>query len=273
MIVDRLVRGKDAPQRRLDSIETAFARGLGRCGLLLESGTRTFVRGWRCSQCGTDHLEPEINLFRFNSSLGACPRCEGSGWGIELDLDRIIPDRSMSIRNGAIAPWSTPAHERLLQDLLRLSSRLGVPIDVPFSQLTPEQVAVVIEGQPDAGFPGVAGFWLVSSSAPGGFPSRSSSAGGGAHVPARIATGIGFAPRRWRFALVGSISPNCRPCRSVRLEKSWRTGRPGAGERWPRESSIRSRSDWSIWARSASTTCHWTGPVARSLAVNCAGSR
>ncbi len=95
MIVDRLVRGKDAPQRRLDSIETAFARGLGRCGLLLESGTRTFVRGWRCSQCGTDHLEPEINLFRFNSSLGACPRCEGSGWGIELDLDRIIPDRSM----------------------------------------------------------------------------------------------------------------------------------------------------------------------------------
>ena len=158
VIVDRLVRGKDSLQRRLDSIETAFARGLGRCRLLVESGERTFVRGWRCSQCGTDHLEPEVNLFRFNSSLGVCPRCEGSGWGIELDLERIIPDPSRSIRDGAIAPWSTPAHRGLLQDLLRLSTRLGVAVDVPFGQLSPEQVKVVIDGQPDSGFPGLKGF-------------------------------------------------------------------------------------------------------------------
>ncbi len=158
VIVDRLVRGKDPLQRRLDSIETAFARGLGRCRLLLESGTRTFVRGWRCNQCGTDHLEPEINLFRFNSPLGACPRCEGSGWGIELDLDRIIPDPSRSIGEQAIAPWSAPAHRSLLDDLVHLSTKLGVPVDVPFGQLTPEQVKIVIDGQPDAGFPGVRGF-------------------------------------------------------------------------------------------------------------------
>ncbi len=158
VIVDRLVRGKDSPQRRLDSIETAFARGMGRCRLLLDSGTHTFLRGWRCSQCGTDHLEPEINLFRFNSPLGACPRCEGSGWGIELDLERIVPDPSRTIREGAIAPWSAPAHRSWLQDLLRLSTELSVPVDLPFSQLTPEQATTVIDGRPAAGFPGVRGF-------------------------------------------------------------------------------------------------------------------
>ena len=189
VIVDRLVRGKDSPQRRLDSIETAFARGLGRCRLLVPSGERTFVRGWRCSQCGTDHLEPENNLFRFNSPLGACPRCEGSGWGIDLDLERIVPDPSRSIRDGAIAPWSTPAHRGLLQDLLRLSTGLGVPVDVPFGQLSPEQVKVVIDGQPDAGFPGLKGFLRGSNAAPGEFRFRSSSAAGGAISPVPTATG------------------------------------------------------------------------------------
>jgi excinuclease ABC subunit A len=79
VIVDRLARGKDAPQRRLDSIETALARGLGRCRLLLDSDALTFVRGWRCARCGTDHIAPQLKLFRYNSPLGACPRCEGVG--------------------------------------------------------------------------------------------------------------------------------------------------------------------------------------------------
>ena len=78
-IVDRLVRGRDATPRRLDSIETAFGRGLGRCRIVSEAGVRTFVRGWRCSRCGADHVEPQPNLFRWTSPLGACPRCEGLG--------------------------------------------------------------------------------------------------------------------------------------------------------------------------------------------------
>ena len=115
-IIDRLVRGKDVPERRLDSIETAFARGLGRCCLILDGTTRTFVRGWRCSVCGTDHIEPQVNLFRYQSPLGACPRCEGLGQVIDLDFDRIVPDRSKSIREGAIAPWNNPAYRGLLAE-------------------------------------------------------------------------------------------------------------------------------------------------------------
>ena len=116
------------------------------------------MRGWRCSQCGTDHLEPETNLFRYNSPLGACPRCEGSGRGIELDLGRIVPDRSKSIRDGAIAPWSTPAYERLLQELAAIVQQAWRPDRRAIQSAHAEQVAAVIEGQPDAGFPGRAGF-------------------------------------------------------------------------------------------------------------------
>jgi excinuclease ABC subunit A len=159
VIVDRLVRGKDAPGRRLDSIETAFARGLGRCRVILEADARTYVRGWRCGACGTDHIEPQPNLFRYNSPLGACPRCEGTGRGIALDLDRIVPDRSRSIREGAIVPWSTPAHRSSLDELLHASAGLGIPINIPFDRLGPEQVRAVVEGAPGSGFAGLKGFF------------------------------------------------------------------------------------------------------------------
>ena len=71
--------------------------------------SRTYVRGWRCSHCGTDHIEPQTALFRYNSPLAACPVCEGTGRTMELDLSRIVPDPSKTIRQGAIAPWSIPA--------------------------------------------------------------------------------------------------------------------------------------------------------------------
>jgi excinuclease ABC subunit A len=158
-IVDRLVRGKDAPERRLDSIETAFARGLGRCRLIVDDSARTFMRGWRCSVCGTDHIEPQVNLFRYQSPMGACPRCEGLGQVIDLDLDQVVPDRSKSIREGAIAPWNTPAYRGLLADFLHQSSSLGIPVNLPFERLVADHVRLLLDGAPDAGFSGLRGFF------------------------------------------------------------------------------------------------------------------
>ena len=112
VIVDRLIRGSDSPDRRADSIETAFDEGLGRCRVIAIGESRTYVRGWRCSRCGTDHIEPQPELFRYNSALGACPVCEGTGRTMELDLGRIVPDPSRTIRSGAIAPWSIPHYQK-----------------------------------------------------------------------------------------------------------------------------------------------------------------
>jgi excinuclease ABC subunit A len=158
-IVDRLVRGKDPAQRRADSIETAFEKGMGRCRVIAGDDARTYVRGWRCAHCGTDHIEPQPNLFRYNSPLGACPVCEGFGRMIDLDLGRIVPDRSRTIRQGAIAPWSTPTYQGHLQELVGAAGELGIPVDVPFDRLTDAQVGRLLDGVPGSGFGGLKAFF------------------------------------------------------------------------------------------------------------------
>jgi excinuclease ABC subunit A len=159
VIVDRMVRGKDPRERRIDSIETAFEKGLGRCSVVVGDQSRIFVRGWRCSHCGTDHVAPCPNLFRYNSPLGACPVCEGLGRRMELDRTRIVPDPSRTIRSGALAPWMSPAYRGFLDELLAAAPQLGIPVDVPFRRLTDLQVQRLIKGAPGSGFTGLNGFF------------------------------------------------------------------------------------------------------------------
>jgi excinuclease ABC subunit A len=161
VIVDRLVRGKDPAQRRADSIETAFEKGLGRCRLIAGEVSLTYLRGWRCAHCGTLSLEPQPNLFRYNSALGACAACEGFGRTMELDLSRIVPDPTRTIRAGALAPWSAPAYQGFLQGLLDASRQLDVSVDVPFERLTDVQVDRLLEGVPGSGFNGLKAFFEV----------------------------------------------------------------------------------------------------------------
>jgi excinuclease ABC subunit A len=159
VVVDRLVRGTDAVARRLDSIETAFAKGLGRCRVLVDDRALTYFQGRRCATCERDYPELDPRLFRYNSALGACPECEGLGRVVALELDRVVPDPSKSIRDGAIAPWATPAYRDALDHLLDLAPALGVPVDVPFKRLTDPQVRRILEGSPKHGFAGLREFF------------------------------------------------------------------------------------------------------------------
>jgi excinuclease ABC subunit A len=164
VIVDRLVRGREDPSRRLDSIETAFQKGLGRCRIVGEAETLTFYNGWRCARCGADYLAPEPRLFLYGSAVGACPACEGFGRVIDLDLARIVPDPSKSLEAGAIAPWTTPAYRGHLDQLIGLAPALGLPVDVPFRDLSPAHVERVVEGDPGRGFVGLRGFFRLLES-------------------------------------------------------------------------------------------------------------
>ncbi len=148
VVVDRLTRGTEAGNRRLDSIETAFGKGLGRCRVIAEAdgSELTFYRKRRCAGCGTDYADPDPRLFRYNSPLGACPTCQGFGSVVDLDLDRIIPDRSKSIRAGAITTWNTPSHVDELAHLVARGSSYGISVDVPVQDLPPDQIQTLVEG-------------------------------------------------------------------------------------------------------------------------------
>ena len=129
VVVDRQVRGSVGEARRSDSIEAAFARGLGRCLVVRDDSTLAFQRGWACSRCGLPAAAPEPRLFRYTSPLGACPTCEGTGSVLDVDLAKVVPDPRKTLRDGAVIPWTTPAHahwtERLVRDAGRDRDRPG----------------------------------------------------------------------------------------------------------------------------------------------------
>jgi len=180
IVVDRLRSGDATPQRLRDSLETALAKGNGTCHVLLapfdgsESWGRphtiagqtwrrvTFSTSLACADCGIEYPPPEPRLFSFNSPLGACPQCEGFGNVIDLDMELIVPDPMKSIREGAIAPWNSPAYCHELDALMRLADDFDIPVDVPFSELDDRARRLVLEGVPERKFGGLEGFfhWL-----------------------------------------------------------------------------------------------------------------
>ncbi|MEX2168160.1 MAG: excinuclease ABC subunit UvrA [Pirellulales bacterium] len=187
-LIDRVIIGQTSRERVAESVETALLTGNGACVVLtnkrcqeplpyLEIHTKpnqpgemvpdtlllhVFSRHVRCPSCHREFAEPQPDLFHFNSPLGACPTCEGFGSVVETDMNLVIPDRTKSLRDGAVAPWNTPAYAHELEELLALAADYHLPVDVPFEQLTPEQVRLVIEGIPVRKFGGLNGFfrWL-----------------------------------------------------------------------------------------------------------------
>ncbi|MCX6142275.1 MAG: excinuclease ABC subunit A, partial [Ignavibacteriales bacterium] len=142
VLVDRLVVRKDdeeSEKRLADSIETAFSEGEGYAhALLLESGqSLRFSQHYECANDGIRYEDPDPRMFSFNNPVGACPKCQGFGRSIGIDMDLVVPDPNKSIRQGAIHPWSTPKWREKLRDLLKIAREADVPVDVPFKQLTP----------------------------------------------------------------------------------------------------------------------------------------
>jgi excinuclease ABC subunit A len=123
---------------------------------------RAYPAFLRCNQCDIDFQEPDASLFNSNHARGACPECEGFGETIELDKSKIIPDKSLSLRDGAIAPWRTPAYSHELDELLSLAAEYGIPVDVPVSKLTSKHWNLIEKGVPKRNFGGLDGFfaWL-----------------------------------------------------------------------------------------------------------------
>ncbi len=163
ILIDRLTASPEGRQRLIDSIELCF-REAGEAvlefpgdGVSSAGGRWVLNERFECKKCGIAFLEPEPRLFSFNNPFGACPRCQGFGNTIDLDPNRVIPDKSKSLAQGAVEPWTKPRYRELAGALKRHARAHGVSLDVPFSHLTEAQQAWVMEG--DDEFPGVRGFF------------------------------------------------------------------------------------------------------------------
>ena len=155
----RFVVGPASRPEIAAAAETAFSLA-GSLEARMEDRGRTFRRGLHCPRCGREFRDPTPPLFGFNSPLGACPACQGFGRVIGVDLEKAIPDRSLTLAERPIAPWNTPAYESAYDDLFRACRRYSVRTDVPVSRLSAHEREILIKGRGD--FYGVQGFfdWL-----------------------------------------------------------------------------------------------------------------
>ncbi len=161
VLVDRLVLGEGDRERLADSLELGLRKGNGRVSVRTEDGAGyRFSDKLECKACGIAYEDPFPNLFSFNNPQGACPECHGFGDVAVIDEDKVIPDRGLSLEQGAIEPWTKPLSRGLQREMLAKARAKGIPTDVPFRNLDPEAQRFILEGGP--GFRGVKGFfnWL-----------------------------------------------------------------------------------------------------------------
>ena len=148
IVIDRLlVNGKDR-QRIYDSVVTAMKHG-SKAMMLMDFETeevRHFSRLLMCPTTGISYPEPEPNLFSFNSPYGACKTCSGLGEVSEVDIDKIIPDSSVSIKKGGLAPLGKYKRTWIFEKLESFLTQEGYKLDTPIQDIDDEVMNVVLYG-------------------------------------------------------------------------------------------------------------------------------
>src|SRR5271168_3821282 len=164
-LIDRLSISPDSRARIVDAIETGYRESgevqfhtVPREGEA-EAKKMRFSAAFECTTCHRAYREPEPRLFSFNNPYGACPRCQGFGNTIDFDPNLIIPDKSRTLDEGAIAPWTTTKYRPHHGEMKRAAKAAGVPTDVPWYDLTPDQQRFIEEG--NGTFPGIRGFFAA----------------------------------------------------------------------------------------------------------------
>ena len=147
IVVERFKIKKGEIRERLsDSIEITFKEGENRIIIIdADSGEeKEFNKFYEC--CGIRYEEPEPRFFSFNNPFGACPVCQGFSKTIGIDMNLVVPNPNLSIVDGAIAPWRTTKYSSYLRDLVKNAKQYRIPINIPFKNLSNEQVDLIRKG-------------------------------------------------------------------------------------------------------------------------------
>ncbi|MFD0893156.1 excinuclease ABC subunit UvrA [Luteolibacter ambystomatis] len=139
VIQDRLTISDENRMRLLEALETAFHLGKGHAAIAVpKGGTRKFSTSWTNPHTGFSLRAPSPSLFSFNNPLGACPKCRGFGRIIGIDLDKAVPDPSLTIKQGVIKPFQGERGEECQRDLLRHCKERRIDINTPWEDLEDE---------------------------------------------------------------------------------------------------------------------------------------
>src|SRR5256885_5041917 len=171
VIQDRITIGEENRARLVEAIETALRFGKGQLSVIpfeRSVGVRSnqestignrksaieelpFSTGWHCAYCDLDIRPPTAGLFTFNNPLGACPECRGFGRTIAIDLNKAIPDRTLSIKQGVVRVFRGAEFGESQKDLLRACAREEIDVNLPFEELPKSDQNFVIEGEKRSG--------------------------------------------------------------------------------------------------------------------------
>jgi excinuclease ABC subunit A len=177
VIIDRvIVAGEETATRVREALEKAFYLGGGQArairmertdGSLRPVSTLFFDRRFNCSRCATNFPEPSPALLSANSPIGACPECQGFGRTVELDLAKVIPNHNLSLRQGLVAPWRTPAYREMQSWMVECARRRRIRLTAPYKEFSGEERAWLLDGEAEGRadeerWPGIHGFfkWL-----------------------------------------------------------------------------------------------------------------
>ncbi len=155
VIQDRFRWSAVDPGRAGDAIEAALKVGQGRLDVYPQQDAAAVDHAppWRfstdlhCPDCDISYRDPNPSTFSFNSPLGACETCRGFGRVIGVDFGLVIPDRSLSLRGGAIKPWQSESYRECQDDLIKFARKRSIPIDTPWCDLTDAEHNWVLDGE------------------------------------------------------------------------------------------------------------------------------
>jgi excinuclease ABC subunit A len=160
VVQDRMKLASANRARFVEACEQAYHFGKGKLAILeLDSATphsalptpHFFSNRLHCAKCDIEYRDPSPALFSFNHPLGACPTCKGFGRVITIDYDLAIPDRSLTLAQGAVKPWRTGTGAESQADMSKFCKIRHVPMNVPFAELSHAHQRWVIEGDEDYG--------------------------------------------------------------------------------------------------------------------------
>jgi excinuclease ABC subunit A len=135
VLQDRVAVKPENRTRLLEALETAFHFGKGHAALVAGNTTKAFSNTWSNPSTGFTLRQPSAALFSFNNPLGACPKCRGFGRVIGIDLDKAVPDPSLTIKQGAIKPFQGERGDECQRDLLKHCKERRIDINTPWEDL------------------------------------------------------------------------------------------------------------------------------------------